>query len=133
MENVAFTINHLLLLLRYYVSHIANSNQSDSGLPHIRWVLCRLLTSYSPWDIIADILAQTKQRIRSPAVRYGSFIRSDWIYSYTLLFEHRLFYIMLGYPAIKAYYPVSVRPNLILPSASFSHYLTVITLPRLMN
>ena len=40
---------------------------------------------------------------------------------------------MLGYPVITAYYQVSVRFSLTLPSASFSQLLTKLTLPQLMD
>ena len=40
---------------------------------------------------------------------------------------------MLGYPVITAYYQVSVRFSLTLPSASFSQLLTKVTLPQLMD
>ena len=40
---------------------------------------------------------------------------------------------MLGYPVITAYYQVSVRLSLTLPSASFSQLLTKLTLPQLMD
>ena len=40
---------------------------------------------------------------------------------------------MLGYPVITAYYQISVRLSLTLPSASFSQPLTKLTLPQLMD
>ena len=40
---------------------------------------------------------------------------------------------MLGYPVITAYYQISVRLSLTLPSASFSQLLTKLTLPQLMD
>lgn len=40
---------------------------------------------------------------------------------------------MPGCPVITAYYQVSVRPCLVLPSASFMQHFTVIHLPRLME
>jgi len=40
---------------------------------------------------------------------------------------------MLGYPVMTAYYQVSVRSSLTLPSASFSQHLTMLTLPQLMD
>ncbi|WP_236870668.1 hypothetical protein, partial [Candidatus Bandiella numerosa] len=44
-----------------------------------------------------------------------------------------LYSIMLGYPVITAYYQVSVRLSLTLPSASFRQLLTKLTLPQLMD
>ena len=40
---------------------------------------------------------------------------------------------MLGYPVITAYYQISVRLSLTLPSAPFIQLLTKLTLPQLMD
>ena len=71
--------------------------------------------------------------MRSPGVRCSTFIRFSQVYPYALPLEGGLFCLLPGYPAIETYYLISVRPNLTLPSASFSHTLASITLPRLVD
>ncbi|MFN9906268.1 MAG: hypothetical protein ACK56F_09115 [bacterium] len=71
--------------------------------------------------------------ISSPGVRCKSFLRPDQIYRHARLFEERLFYLLLGYLAMTAYYLISVRSNLVLPSASFSRSLTRQALLRLID
>src|SRR6056300_999172 len=71
--------------------------------------------------------------MRPPGVRRKTFPRPHRIYLRTLPIVGGLFYLMPGYPVAAAYYPVSVRCSLVLPSASFSQHLAVITLPRLVN